>query len=138
MNKISLPYARRAQKPVYDFVMRQYIIAYIKLFKDVFVKERDMKVTYNSVHKIYKVSIYKDCDANFGHGTPESREKQWVDLQNAIESLFNINSKSVSWRWINTCRNLYDQSAEYDTPEPNYIPGINYWILEDQPTETQQ
>lgn len=136
MNKTNLPYARKAQRPVYDFVMREYVLAYIKLFKDLYAKERDIDVEYNSIYKQYKVSIYKNCDA-VGNGTPESRDKRWLEFQDAIESLFNVKHKSRSWRWIHTCLNLYDQNKEYDPPEPNYIPGYNYWIPEDQPTDTQ-
>lgn len=129
--KINLPYVNnRDNRITINTNMKDYILAYVKLMKDVYIGNRDIEVDYNDIYNLYRVSIFKQCDAGLGSGTSEYRDRLWKQTQQAIEELFNIESKNISWRWIHTDRTKYDQQKNYDTPEPNYIPGYRYFIFE--------
>jgi hypothetical protein len=127
--KIALPVPPEGKSVIlWDQNILTLIQANLKLYEELHIPERDIEASYNSLYKFYFVSVFKNCDSGPGNGTSASRDANWSRVQVAIENLFDIEDKSITWRWANHYNWQYPDPEALDTPKPYYIPGFKYTV----------
>ena len=91
--------------------------------QQIYIGERDIKVSYNDFHKVWEISIFKFCKDAAGCGTKESREKTWQEIVAKLKLLFPDSRFDNTWRWAHAHR-CYDNIPQ----DTDCIPGVRFFV----------
>ena len=117
-----------------NYQLKKHFISLCALYDVASLNERDVEIEAFDSWSFVKVSLFRRCEAGPGCGTPEWRERLWLEQRKAISDAFDMYMPPVtSWRHVNAYTPGYDPTKPYDFIENarGTIPGVTFCILKE-------
>ena len=117
-----------------NYLLKKHFISLCALHDVASLNERDVEVEAFDSWPFVKVTLFRWCDAGPGCGTPEWRERLWLEQVKAISDTFDMCMPTQSsWRHVSVPTAGYDPSKPYDfiVGGKGTIPGALFCILKE-------